>query len=243
MDGKVDGTDRRRRARGAIVEVAAQLMREHGSGAVTTRGVADAAGVQAPTIYRLFGDKDGLLDAVAEHVLATYVASGSDVAEAEGAADADPLAGLRAGWDTHVGFGLANPAVFGLLNDPDRPSPAAAAGSALLRSRVHRVALTGRLRVSEARAVSMLHACGTGTVLTLLALPPSERDPGLADAVYEALERTILSDGGSSAAEGDDVLRAAVALRAAATGQTALTPAERALLSEWLDRIVADGGA
>jgi AcrR family transcriptional regulator len=36
-----------------------------GRRAVTTRAVAAGAGVQAPTIYRLFGDKDGLLDALA----------------------------------------------------------------------------------------------------------------------------------------------------------------------------------
>src|ERR1700677_3669653 len=47
-----------------LVEVAARLLREQGAAAVTTRAVALAAGVQAPAIYRLFGDKDGLLDAV-----------------------------------------------------------------------------------------------------------------------------------------------------------------------------------
>ncbi|WP_338419811.1 TetR family transcriptional regulator [Streptomyces klenkii] len=36
---------------------------------MTTRAVAAAAGVQAPAIYRLFGDKDGLLEAVAEQRL------------------------------------------------------------------------------------------------------------------------------------------------------------------------------
>ncbi len=40
-----------------LVDVAARLLRDYGPAAVTTRGVAEAAGVQAPTIYRLFGDK------------------------------------------------------------------------------------------------------------------------------------------------------------------------------------------
>ena len=40
--------------------------------------MAEAAGVQPPTLYRLFGDKDGLIDAVAEHVMATYVAAKSE---------------------------------------------------------------------------------------------------------------------------------------------------------------------
>lgn len=241
MEPAVTGSDRRSSARGAIVDVAARLLQEHGSAAVTTRGVAEAAGVQAPTIYRLFGDKDGLLDAVAEHVLATYVASKS-VLVAEAAQSTDPLTDLRAGWDTHVGFGLANPALFVLLNEPGRRSPAAAAGNAVLLARVHRVALTGRLRVSEARAVAMLRACGTGTVLTLLGTPPDERDPGLADAVYDSVARAILADEAVPDAPGDAVLGAAVALRAAADEQTRLSAAERALLVEWLDRLLAGGG-
>ena len=68
-DARVEG---RLDARTRIVEVAARLLQEQGPAAGTTRGVAQGAGVQAPMIYRLFGDKDGLLDAVAEHVLAAY---------------------------------------------------------------------------------------------------------------------------------------------------------------------------
>ena len=86
-------------------------MREQGARAVTTRGVADAAGVQAPTIYRLFGDKDGLIDAVAEHVMATYVATKTVAGDA-----GDPVAELRTGWRMHIDFGLANPELYALLN-------------------------------------------------------------------------------------------------------------------------------
>jgi len=56
------------------VEVAAKLLATQGLDAVTTRSVALAAGVQAPTIYRIFGDKNGLLDAVVQHGWATYLA-------------------------------------------------------------------------------------------------------------------------------------------------------------------------
>src|SRR5689334_12799077 len=154
--------------------------------AVTTRGVAEGAGVQAPTIYRLFGDKDGLLEAVAEQVLATYVAANA----------VDPLDDLHAGGRAQIDFGLDNPAVFRLLSDPDRAgrSPAARSGMLVLESRVHRIALTGRLRVSEQGAVHLVHAAGVGTVQTLLAVPPDQRDPGLADAMYEAVLSQILVD-------------------------------------------------
>lgn len=221
----------RHKTRANVVECAAQLLREKGASAVTTRAVAQAAGMQAPTIYRFFEDKDALLDAVAEHVFATYVA-GKTLVEDSG----DPVADLRAGWDTHIGFGLANTALFGLLADPSRGphSPAAAAGLEVLRARVHRVAAIGRLRVPERRAVELIHAAGTGAVLTLLSTPPEHRDLDLADAMYEAVMRSILTD--VPTLPPDSTTAAAVAFRAVAPKLTMLTDAERALLSEWLDR-------
>src|ERR1700712_4221921 len=101
----------RDRTRAQLVEVAAELLASQGPDAVTTRSVALAAGVQAPTIYRLFGDKNGLLDAVAEHGFATYVAQKPPVGT-----DDDPVHGLRAGWELHVGFGVTNPALFRLMH-------------------------------------------------------------------------------------------------------------------------------
>src|SRR5487761_1796673 len=97
--------------RARLVDVAAGLLAAQGPEAVTTRSVALAAGVQAPTIYRLFGDKNGLLDAVAEHGFAAYMARKPPVD-----ADADPVESLRAGWELHVGFGLANPELFRLMH-------------------------------------------------------------------------------------------------------------------------------
>jgi AcrR family transcriptional regulator len=223
-----------------IVEVAAGLLHEHGPAAVTTRGVAEGAGVQAPTIYRLFGDKDGLLEAVAEHVMATHVAVKTEILDTAAARDVDPLEDLRSGWRAQVDFALGNPAVFRLLSDPDRAerSPAARSGRRVLAARVHRIALTGRLRVSEQRAVDLVHAAGVGTIQTLLAVPSDQRDPGLADAMYEAVLKQILTD--VPAGPDDGPRAAAVALRAVAPGLDALTDAERRLLVEWLDRVIVD---
>jgi AcrR family transcriptional regulator len=227
-------TAARQRTRASIVERAAELLREQGPAAVTLRAVAEAAGMQAPTIYRFFDDKDALLDAVAEHILVTYVDT-----KAQAEHDDDPVADLRAGWETHIGFALANAPVFALLNDPTRAtrSPAAAAGMTILRERVRRVAAAGRLRVSEDRAIAMIQAGGNGAVLALLAQPPAERDLGLADAMYEAVARTILTD--TPALPTDDTLAAAVAFRAVVPTLPTLSPVERALLTEWLDRATA----
>jgi AcrR family transcriptional regulator len=217
--------------RTALVEVAGRLLADGGPAAVTTRAVAAAAGVQAPTIYRLFGDKDGLLEAVAEHVFATYVAG-----KAARVDDGDPIADLRAGWDVHVEFGVANPAVFALLADPRRTrSPAAEAGLRILQARVHRVAAAGRLRMAEAQAVALIQAAGTGVVLTLIATPAGQRHPGLADAMYDAVMRSVLTEA-PGLAEGDTV-SAAVALRASLPRLAVLSTSEQALLGEWLDRI------
>ena len=114
----------RTRSRAAIIEAATRLLDSDGPDGLTTRAVATAADVQPPTIYRLFGDKDGLVDAVAEHVYASYVASKSI------GAHADPFVELRAGWDMHLAFGLANPGLFTLMTAPQRgrSSPAVAAG-------------------------------------------------------------------------------------------------------------------
>ena len=56
-----------------ILQAAADLLRSGGVEAVSTRAVAAAAGVQPPTLYRQFGDKDGLLDALTQFVLQNYL--------------------------------------------------------------------------------------------------------------------------------------------------------------------------
>ncbi|WP_240762109.1 TetR/AcrR family transcriptional regulator [Micromonospora sp. HM134] len=221
--------------RSDIVAAAARLLRDHGAHAVTTRAVAQAAGVQAPTIYRLFGDKNGLVDAVAEHVMASYVATKTAATDAP---PADPVADLRAGWRTHLEFGLANPELFRLLGTrgPGDPSPASVAGLAVLRSRVHRLAAAGLLRVDEQRAATMIHAAGTGVILTLLGTPAPHRDPGLGDAVFDAVLGGILT---TAPATPDPTLRAVAVTFAAVTPDLPdLTDAERALLTEWLHRLL-----
>ena len=63
-------TDTRR----AVLDAAAELIASGGTAALTTRAVAAKASIQPPTLYRIFGDKRGLLDAVAQDRLARFVA-------------------------------------------------------------------------------------------------------------------------------------------------------------------------
>ena len=220
--------------RAKIVIAAATLLASGGQDAVTTRAVAAAADVQAPTIYRLFGDKHGLLDAVAEHDLATYMAEKS-------ARDPhpDPVQDLRDGWDMHVAFGLAHPGVFAIMSSGGHSkSPAVVAGLEVLRRRVNRIARGGRLRVSEDRAVSLLRAMGNGTVLTLLNEPAQGRDAGLSETAREAFIAAVVTDAGAIDAKAPST--AAIALRAALPGVTSLTDNERGLMDEWLGRLIED---
>src|SRR5690242_14236128 len=129
-----------------IVEAATALLADGGPDAVSTRAVATAAGVQPPTIYRLFGDKQGLLDAVVAHGFAAYLATKTAREPL-----ADPVDELRAGWDEHVGLGLANPALYRLMYSQPRSGPAVTAAYGILAQRIHRIAEAGRLRVPEAR--------------------------------------------------------------------------------------------
>src|ERR1051325_6719234 len=106
-----------------ILQAAADLLQEQGPAAISTRAVATAAGVQTPTLYRLFGDKDGLLDALASYVFESYLAEKRALEPS-----ADAIADIRRGWDIHVEFGLRNPAFYALMYGNLRPGrrPAAA---------------------------------------------------------------------------------------------------------------------
>jgi AcrR family transcriptional regulator len=220
-------------ARDRIAAVAARLLADGGREAVSTRAVSAAAGIQAPTIYRLFGDMQGLLDAVATHGFTTYLHSKTSREPGP-----DPVEDLRAGWDLHVGFGLANPALYSLMYSEPRPgesSPAAAAAAEVLAVQIRRIAEAGRLRVGEKLAAQLVHAAGSGTTLALIALPEDRRDPALSRLAREALIAAITTDAAVVAEPGP--AGAAVSLRAALPQTSALTAPERALLTEWLDRI------
>lgn len=177
-------------------------------------------------------------------MLATYVTEKSSVVEAAAAGNVDPLDDLRAGWRTQIEFGVGNPSLFALLSSPERArtSPSAKAALDVLQARVHRLATAGLLRVSEPRAVDMIRAAGSGAVLTLLTSAPDARDPALADAMLDAVLAQILTEppaAGETPSEAGGATVAAITLRAEAPTLPGLTAAERHLLADWLDRVIA----
>jgi AcrR family transcriptional regulator len=216
-----------------IIEAAAALLTRGGREAVSTRAVSADAGVQAPTIYRLFGDKQGLLDAVASHGFASYLRTKAALAPSE-----DPVEDLRRGWDLHVGFGVENPAYYALIYGEPRPgvrSPAADQAAAILAAQVRRIAEAGRLRVSEERAAHLIHSAGAGMTFELMSLLPEQRDPELSVLARESVIAAVTTDAPTAGPDG--VTGNAIALRAAVPRLTGLSTAERALLDEWLGRL------
>lgn len=220
--------------RDRVIDAAQRLLSEGGPEAMSTRAVSTAAGVQAPTIYRLFGDKQGLLDAVTAHRLEEYLAQKTTREQAD-----DPVEDLRHGWNLHVGFGLANPAVYaaiyGTLRTNAQP-PAVERAHQILLEMMRRIAAAGRLRLDESTAAQLVHSTGRGVTLVLINTPERQRDLRIADLAREAAITAITTDDADTAC--DPVTVAALTLRAALPKSSTLTDSERNLMIDWLDRLL-----
>lgn len=213
-----------------ILETASALLQQDGREALTTRAITSALHIQAPTIYRIFGDKQGLLDAVALHGFSTHLASWTGWTPG-----ADPVQSLRAGWDMHIEWGLLNPHVYSIAYGDPRPgisSPAADAIDAILRTQVEEVANEGRLAIPVPDAVNIIRAAGVGVVFTLLAMPPGARDMTLSARGRDSAMTAILT----SQPPSDTHSGAAMHLKQQLDHTDAFTPSERALFGDWLDR-------
>jgi AcrR family transcriptional regulator len=223
--------------RARIVQAAAELLAGGGRGAITTRAVASHVGVSPPTIYRLFGEKNGLLSAVAEYGYARFIAAKSPLRPTD-----DPVDDLRSAWSLTVEFGLSNAELFLLIyGEPHSEAMAAAVrgGAQRMHARIQRVAAAGRLRVEESLAASIMQASARGAVLTSLDQPEQERDPAFITALREAMIAAITTESPSLPEPGR--ASAARTLKANLPGQTSLSHAEQLLLIDWLDRLSLPG--
>jgi AcrR family transcriptional regulator len=235
-----DTTDSARRR---IVEAAVELLEKGGPDAVSTRAVAAAAGMQPPAIYRLFGDKEGLLEAVAEHGYAQFLESKRAQLDPE---PQDAVEDLRRGWDMVVEFGISRPELFAVMDratgrEADR---AHRAGLEILRGRVRRLAAGGWLRVDEELAAQIIQATGRGAVTTWNSTPAERRNPALLTALREAMVAAVTRAEPMVPAAETGPAAAARALRAALPDDAdVLSDAEQHLLREWLTRLAGDGGA
>jgi AcrR family transcriptional regulator len=219
-----------------IVAAAAELLAQGGRGAVTTRAVASRVGVSPPTIYRLFGEKDGLLSAVAEYGYARFLAAKSPLQPTD-----DPVEDLRSGWSLTVEFGLSNPELFLLIyGEPHSKAMAAAmrTGAQRMHARIRRAAAAGRLRVEEPLAADIMQATARGAVLGWLDQPEDQHDPAFITAMREAMISAVTTETATSPEPG--LRSAARTLKANLPGQSCLSPAEEHLLTDWLDRLATE---
>ncbi|GAA2543323.1 TetR/AcrR family transcriptional regulator [Winogradskya consettensis] len=229
--------DAKTRTRRQILEVAAGILEREGAQAVSTRSVAAAAGIRAASLYQLFGDKDGLLAALAIHAFDLYLAEKSTLAPS-----GDPVDDMRRGWDSHVDFGLRHPAFYLLMFGTDRPGrrpPAGEEANRLLLRFIGRIADAGRLRVPVPLAASLSQAAVIGVTLSLIGAPAGERDPDVSIRMRDTLIDSLITD--PSPIVDATVAARALALDAAlaAAGDPALPlrPTEAALLRDWLQQL------
>ncbi len=222
--------------RSVIIDAAAELLAQSPSGDISTRAVCEAAGVQQPVIYRLFGDKEGLLAATVDYVWDEYLGMKRQTEQS-----ADPLEDLRSGWDSHTAFAISHPNAYRLLFGSGAVAPAESADEAmrLLRVVLDRLAAQGRLRIDPGVAARLVMAANTGIALALILRPAQYPDLALSAMMRDIVHAAILSDAAPAADVGASDRIAAITLRNAlpAVSGELFTEREAGLLDEWLERI------
>jgi AcrR family transcriptional regulator len=126
-----------------VLELAAALLRDEGAQALTTRRVCELAGITAPTLYHHFGDKPGLMRALAAHELQGFFAQKRSMR-----ATSDPVADLMRGWDDWIGFARAHPQLVAALRQGD-------AGTVALRQAAEAIVSQRLARVAEQQAIQV----------------------------------------------------------------------------------------
>jgi len=221
--------------REALLKAAERQLAASPEGDVATRAVSEEAGVTQPVLYRLFGDKRGLLDAVADAGFVRYARRKSELE-----LTTDPVADLYRGWDDHMAFAAENPALYRLMFAP-RPQSAASAYQRileLLESTLLRCAAVGALATTPRSASRLILPANIGVALSRIAQPALFDDPALSHSARDAVFTAVLTDPQAPSAS-DPVRAAARQLRSqlTLTGTDRLEPAELALLDRWLERI------
>jgi AcrR family transcriptional regulator len=225
--------------RAAMIAAAEQQLASSSDHEVATRAVCEAVGVSQPVLYRLFGDKRGLLDAVADHGYERY--AGLKAAQEQ---TGDPVGDLHAGWDGHMAFAKANQALYQLMFTPRPWSHSTARDRVmdLLVAALTRCAAAGALRVEPRTAAQLILSANVGTALDHIARPALFDEPALSHGMRDAVFSHVLTEPTASR-DADPLHTAALRLHAQLdlTGTEALEPAETALLRRWLERITQPG--
>lgn len=221
--------------RDRLLLAAAQLLQESNNRDVSTRAICERAGVQAPTLYHYFGNKQGLLDAVVNHGFTQYMQDAARGHEGD-----DPVTAIRDGWDNHVRFGLAHPSFYVLVYgeiQPGVPCTLSSTAERMLVELLNQVAREGRLRIAPDVAAKQIVAANIGATLSLIAAqgePDFAWSTQLRDTVLDA----VVDGAGAARPNSGTLSTMAVGFLAALDeDKTTFTDGERTLLREWLHRV------
>ncbi|MFV2119758.1 TetR/AcrR family transcriptional regulator [Streptomyces sp. Act-28] len=178
-------------ARERILRATAELLATKDALAISTRAICERAGVGMPEIYRRFGDKQGLLTAVADLGFERFLANKRRNPHTD-----DPVVDLRAAWDSHVAFALDNPHLYRLMFTPtgDAKPQGIREARALVQSAVERCRDAGRLRTTPELAGRSILSANVGVCLMALCFPESFGEPDLSRSVRDAVIGAVTGD-------------------------------------------------
>jgi AcrR family transcriptional regulator len=178
-------------ARERILDATAELLATKDALAISTRAICDRAGVGMPEIYRRFGDKQGLLTAVADLGFQRFLAN-----KRRNPLTDDPVADLRTAWDSHVAFALDNPHLYRLMFTPTADARPQAIGEAqaLLRSAVERCRAAGRLRTDPELAARSILSANVGVCVMALSFPEPFGGLDISRSVRDAVIGKVTGD-------------------------------------------------
>lgn len=183
---------KRQETRNEIISVTEKLLSSVGRDTVTIRNIADLAKVQAPTIYRIFGDKVGLLNAVAEEGFIRYMTIKPEFDSSRGIIEE-----FRKGWDIHVEFGTEHPELYKLMfgdSYAGLTTPAVRIAFEGFDEIMDRMDKGGYLRVSKEEALFRAFASASGVVLSILSLPTAVNQYTFISSVREDLIARIVTE-------------------------------------------------
>lgn len=224
----------------ALLTAAERLLVASPANDIATRAVCEAAGVTQPVLYRLFGDKNGLLDALADRGLQRYAHH-----KAELVTTTDPVADLRTGWDDHMEFARNNPGLYQLMFVPRTTSRSTAREAIfeLVVAALTRCAAVGVLRIEPHAAARLILSANVGLAINRIAQPDLFAAQTVSDQLRDSIFAAVLSVGGAESPPSASVATTALQLRAqlALTGTDSLADAEVGLLDLWLQRLSDSG--
>ncbi|MFE5661775.1 TetR/AcrR family transcriptional regulator [Streptomyces sp. NPDC056517] len=178
-------------ARARILEATEELLATKDAPAISTRAICDRAKVGMPEIYRQFGDKQGLLTAVADIGFERFLAE-----KRKNPLTDDPVADLRTAWDSHVAFALRNPHLYRLMFTPtgDAKPGAVKEAQAILLKAVERCRDAGRLRTTPELAGRSILSANVGVCMMALSFPDLFGDSDTSPAVRDAVIGKVTGD-------------------------------------------------